>query len=145
MSDKLIKRALKAMETDFAYSKIKLNSSGKVKDYCRLHIGASIDEVFGVIFLNSQFEFIAFEKFFTGTINECHIYARPILRKAFELNASKMIFTHNHPSDNNNPSVGDITMTRELNKIFKKLECPIVDHIIVTPTGATSMAESHTF
>jgi DNA repair protein RadC len=45
-----------------------------------------------------------------------------------------MIFAHNHPSGNLEPSDADKKITRQL-KEAAVMEIPVIDHLIVTQSG----------
>ena len=140
--DKLIKKALRVMEEAFTEGTEKFSQSGYVKDYCRLKIGQEKDEVFCVIFLDNHLRLLEFKEFFRGTVNQSSVFLRPIVRRALELNASKIILTHNHPSGIVTASKADIEITKRFNNILTELDCEIVDHIIVSPTNSLSMVET---
>jgi len=55
--------------------------------------------------------------------------------------ASSIILAHNHPSGNKTPSEADKRLTSQFNKAGKLLSLPVVDHIIVTTEGYTSLAD----
>lgn len=100
------------------------------------------EEVFAVLFLDSQCGFLGFDKLFRGSINQSHVPPRAIARRMFELNAEKMVFVHNHPSGSLKPSTEDLYLTKKFIDLFKMLDCQVVDHIIVSPIGAYSFVES---
>jgi DNA repair protein RadC len=137
----IIKEALKVMESGFYEGKDKLSSSEAVKNYCRLKLGAEKDEIFSIILLDNNLNLLAFEKMFYGTVNECNVYPRAIVRKVLDSNAAHIILTHNHPSGNTNPSAEDIKITKLLSGILNHLSCKLIDHIIVSPNDAISFTE----
>ena len=130
------------MEEAFTEGEGKYNQSALTKDYCRLQIGAEKDEVFAVMFLDNHLRLLEFTRFFTGTVNQSSVFMCPIVRKMLDLNAAKIILTHNHPSGIVKPSASDIELTKQFNKVFTQLDCPIVDHIIVLPAASLSMVET---
>jgi DNA repair protein RadC len=139
----IIQRALKVMEADFkgADCEEQYSTSEKVSAYCRLQLGGELDEVFGAMFMDNSNRLIAFEKLFRGTINEANVFLRPIARKVLELNASRVIFTHNHPSGNCKPSEADIVLTKHFSAFLKQIDCKVLDHIVVSATNSVSMLE----
>lgn len=138
----IIEKALQVMEAQLKRTPGEtLKQSERVKDFCRLQLAGELDEVFSVLFLDTQLRLLSFEKMFRGTVNQAQAFARPILRRAFELNAARMILAHNHPSGRLTPSDADIEITQQFNRLFKALDCPIVDHIIVTAESALSFVE----
>jgi DNA repair protein RadC len=56
-------------------------------------------------------------------------------------NAKKIIFFHNHPSGNLEPSGADINVTYMTSSILTALGIEYVDHVIVSPLGFYSFAE----
>lgn len=77
---------------------------------------------------------------FRGTVDSCLVHPRDIFRFACLMNASSLIVAHNHPSGDTRPSAQDILFTKQLIRASKLLEIPILDHIIVSSHGFSSMA-----
>tara|TARA_B110000240_G_C13357639_1_gene392535 strand:+ start:57 stop:257 length:201 start_codon:yes stop_codon:yes gene_type:complete len=55
-------------------------------------------------------------------------------------NAATVIFAHNHPSGNNQPSTADKQITKRLKQALALIDAPVLDHIIVGE-DILSMAE----
>ena len=138
---KLVARALRCLEKRLRSTSEILNKSQNVADYLRLHLAEERNEVFAVLFLDSDHRLLAFEKLFYGTINESMVYPRVIVQKALKHNAAKVIFAHNHPSNNCNPSLSDRELTRNLQRILSEISIIAIDHIIVTHKNTYSFAE----
>ena len=117
-------------------------SPAEVKQYCRLKIGHKKDEYFCCLFLDTQHRLIAFERLFRGTIDGAAVHPRIVVRRALELNAAAVIFTHNHPSGVTEPSSADIRMTTKLKDALGLIDVRVLDHIVAGATDATAMAES---
>jgi len=64
-----------------------------------------------------------------------------IRRKAFELNASGLIFVHNHPSGDLKPSQHDLSLREKLNKACRAVDLTPLDHLIIGPAGYISFKE----
>lgn len=111
-----------------------------VKAYLQVLIGTYEHEVFYALWLNSQRQLIKHGVLFTGTINSANIYPREVIKTGLACNAAAVIFAHNHPSGNPEPSFADITITHDLQKALKFAEIRLVDHLIVGK-DVTSMAE----
>ncbi|WP_094751313.1 JAB domain-containing protein [Psychromonas sp. CD1] len=47
--------------------------------------------------INSRHQLIEYKEIFHGTLDSAHIYPREILKAVLKLNASTVIFAHNHP------------------------------------------------
>jgi DNA repair protein RadC len=64
-----------------------------------------------------------------------------VVKAALACNAGGMIFTHNHPSGLAEPSQADILLTENLKNALVLIDVRVLDHLIVSATGAVSMAE----
>jgi DNA repair protein RadC len=73
----------------------------------------------------------------TGTV----IDVRLVLKSALEKHATSLIFCHNHPSGNLEPSDADKKITRQLKDAAALMEIPVIDHLIVTQSGYFSFAD----
>lgn len=120
---------------------VELNSSAKVKDYLRLHLGHKTVEVFMLLFLDSQNKLIATESMGQGTVNAHTVYVREVLRKALEHNASALIVAHNHPAGTLFPSDEDICLTKQLQNALKLVDVVLLDHFLVTAQHCVSFNE----
>ncbi len=84
-------------------------------------------EVFACLFVDSNHRVLAFNEMFTGTINHTTVHPREIVKEALQLNATAIIFAHNHPSGAGQPS----RQARILTDILKIIEVRVLDHLIV--------------
>jgi len=112
-----------------------------VKEYCRLKIAHKPDEYFCCLFLDNQHRLISFERLFRGTIDGAAVHPRVVVRRALELNAAAIIFTHNHPSGVSEPSSADIRMTSRLKDALALVDVRVLDHVVAGAAESTSMAE----
>ena len=101
-------------------------------NYCMAALGANTDEVFKVIYLDSRFKVIDHETLTEGTIDRATVYPRKVIESALKKKASILIFAHNHPDGNINPSDHDKTLTRALLLAAKTLNITVYDHLIVS-------------
>lgn len=143
IQDDTIQQALRILESRLTH-KVQLEYPKDVKAYCQLQIASEPDEYFCCLFLNTQLELIQFERLFHGTIDEATVHARVVARRALELNAKHVIFTHNHPSGSPRPSRPDYRMTQRLKEGLGLLDINVLDHVVVGLGGAVSMAEMGT-
>jgi DNA repair protein RadC len=68
------------------------------------------------------------------------VYPREVLR-ALHHHAAAVVLAHNHPSGSVQPSPSDIALTQTLRAALGLLDVRVLDHIIVRPGAALSMAE----
>jgi hypothetical protein len=78
---------------------------------------------------------------YQGTLNESPIRAAEVFREPIRRNSAGVIFAHNHPSSDVNPSPEDVLITRELVSAGKILQIDVLDHIIVGRGNWLSMRE----
>ena len=69
------------------------------------------------------------------------VYPREVVKAALRANAAAVIFAHNHPSGNLQPSQADELLTRNLKEALAMVDVKVLDHFIVAGTGALSFAE----
>ncbi len=88
-------------------------------------------EVFKVIYLNSQNQITETENLFEGTVNSSAVSPREVITSAIKHNAVSLIFAHNHPSGNPEPSQSDKELTRDLVFAGSIMLLGVLDHIII--------------
>jgi len=108
-----------------------IGSSQAAKEAIALKIHFYQHEVFGCLFLDAKNCVIEWKEMFHGTIDSTTVYPREVVKEALQLNASKVIFAHNHPSGNSDPSPQDIDLTKKLKEILKIIDVKVLDHIVV--------------
>lgn len=133
----LAKRQLK----EGLINRVKVHGPGDVAEYLSLSMGNQKEEVFQVIYLNNANIILAAEVLFKGTTNQSAVYPREIIKRAFELSASGLIFVHNHPSGEPNPSTQDVSLTRKLVGACRAVDLTPLDHIIITSNDYFSFKE----
>ncbi|MCM2348151.1 MAG: DNA repair protein RadC [Acidovorax soli] len=117
------------------------DSPDAVKHYLQLHLGAKGHEVFGVLFLDSQNRLLAMEELFRGTLTQTSVYPREVVLRALHHQAAAVVLAHNHPSGSVQPSRADETLTQTLKTTLALVDVRVLDHVIVAPGQALSMAE----
>jgi len=68
---------------------------------------------------------------FEGTVNSSSISPRQVVEGALKHNAASLIFVHNHPSGNPQPSKNDKEVTRDLVYAGSIMRIKVLDHIII--------------
>lgn len=116
-------------------------SPGAVKQYLQLHLAARAHEVFAVLFLDSQNRLLAMEELFRGTLTQTSVYPREVVLRALQHQAAAVVLAHNHPSGSVQPSRADEALTQTLKTTLALVDVRVLDHFIVAPGQALSMAE----
>lgn len=130
-----ILKALRIMEEvsapDYHATGEQFTSPSLSSAYFKLRLCHLPREEFHVAFLTSQHRLIACEAMSVGTIDEASVYPREIAKRALELNAAAVVFAHNHPSGDTEPSRADIRITERLVQALDLFKVRVLDHIIV--------------
>ncbi len=116
-------------------------SSKEVFDYLYHSMRDLKKEVFKVLFLDGQNQVIEVEDLFEGTLAASSVYPREIIQSAIKHNAASLIFAHNHPSGNPEPSGSDKEITRDLVFAGSIMQIKVLDHIIVGENKYSSFAD----
>ena len=93
----------------------------KLKDYHKEH--------FYIIALNSRDHSIA--EVSVGSLNASVVHPREVFAEAIKNKAASVVFVHNHPSGDPEPSEADLVLTKRLVESGKILGIEVADHIIV--------------
>jgi len=116
-------------------------SSELVKEYLIAKLGSFEHEVFSALFLDAKHRLIQYVEMFRGSIDSAPVYPREVVKEALRLNAAAVIFAHNHPSGNPEPSQADKVLTQRLKEALALVDVRSLDHIIVAGQRTVSFAE----
>jgi len=100
-----------------------------------------LKEEFKILLLNRAHKVLGISIISAGGISGTVVDPKLIFVTALKANCSSVIFAHNHPSGNLQPSQADIQLTRKLVQSGKLLELQIIDHLIITTSGYFSFAD----
>lgn len=118
-----------------------IDNATRTKTFLKSALACEERENFGVMFLDNKHQLITFENMFTGTIDGASVYPREVVKRALTVNANAVIFSHNHPSGDTEPSQADIRITQRLKDALLMVDIRVLDHIIVG-TDCLSLAET---
>ena len=125
------------LEVAGAYLKEKIidkpiySSAQGIFDYLYHTMRGLKKEVFKVLYLNSQNQVIDTADLFVGTVNSSAVSPREVMESAIKHNAASLIFVHNHPSGDTEPSRSDKEVTRDLVFAAAIMQTTVLDHIII--------------
>ena len=63
------------------------------------------------------------------------------LKSGLDHAAAALVFVHNHPSGNPNPSQDDLTITKKLKKAAQAIDVSVHDHLIIAGNDVYSFAD----
>ena len=120
-----------------------ITSSDEVLDYLKHNLRDKKQEIFSVIYLNGRNEIIGMEELFQGSLTTSAVYPREVVKKVLKQNAAALIFVHNHPSGNLNPSEEDIKITKKLKDAVATIDVKVHDHLIIAGNDYYSFADNN--
>lgn len=118
-----------------------LDSSRAVKQFLVAQLGDQPNEVFAGLFVDAKHRLICYETLFNGTLDSATVYPREVLKKCIHHNAAAIIFAHNHPSGDTEPSSADKAITRRLQTALDYIDVRTLDHLVIGAKGVFSFAE----
>lgn len=140
--DWIIQQAITLLENRVFKAGPALSSPAAVRDYLRMKLVVEPNEVFAVVFLDSQHQVLAYEPLFKGTVDQTSVYPRVVVQRALALNASALILAHQHPSGVTEPSAADHALTDRLKAALALVDIRVVDHFVIGKGTPYSFAES---
>ena len=110
-------------------------------DYLKHNLRDKGKEIFSVIYLNGCNEIIDMEELFQGSLTSSVVYHREVIKKVIKRNAAALVFVHNHPSGDLNPSNEDINITKKLKEAASTIDVKVHDHILIAGNDYYSFAD----
>lgn len=98
-------------------------------------------EQFKVILLDIKNKIIKDILISQGSLTSSIVHPREVLKPAIQASAASVIFIHNHPSGDPEPSSDDIEVTNRLCRSCSIMGINLLDHIIVAENGYYSFRQ----
>ena len=108
-----------------------LSSAEAIYSYAHCIIGEQSVEHGLVLYLNQGYKLIKAVQLSKGGITETAVDVRIVVKEALLCNATVVVFCHNHPSNNIQPSRADDQLTQQLKAGCDFLRLFFLDHIII--------------
>ena len=118
-----------------------IRSADEVIDYLKHNLRDKSREVFLVIYLNGRNQILNMEELFEGTLSTSAVYPREVVKRALVNDAAALVFVHNHPSGNPNPSQDDLAITKKLKEAAQAIDVSVHDHLIIAGNDVYSFAD----
>ena len=106
---------------------------------CLLGTFVPVYEHMVLVTLNSSNVVINIHELTTGLVNQTLVHPRETFVHAIEDRAVSVILVHNHPSGSSEPSTEDLHLTRMMCSVGKIVQIPVIDHLIISRCGLTSL------
>ena len=104
-------------------------------------IHKSPSEKMVVLMFNTKLKVLGWSLVSSGGLTATHGEPREVFRTAILANAFAILISHNHPSGNVEPSEEDKLLTKRLVEAGEILGIRVLDHIIISDEGYTSIKE----
>jgi DNA repair protein RadC len=98
-------------------------------------------ESFNAVFMDSKNRVISTETLSEGTLTASSVYPREVVQAALKHHAAAIIFAHNHPSGDPQPSPEDIAITRQLVFAGRVMGITVHEHIVIGDNRYYSFAD----
>lgn len=118
-----------------------VRNSQELFDYLYHRLRDKSREHFQVIYMDAKNRILKTETLFVGTLTASSVYPREVVSASLLNRAAALIFVHNHPSGDPNPSPEDIAVTRELLFACKAVGITVHEHLVIGDNRYFSFAD----
>lgn len=118
-----------------------VRNSQELFDYLYHRLRDKSREHFQVIYMDAKNRILKTETLFVGTLTASSVYPREVVSGSLLNRAAALIFVHNHPSGDPNPSPEDIAVTRELIFACKAVGITVHEHLVIGDNRYFSFAD----
>jgi len=122
-----------------------LKSPDDVAAEVRRQLKGKKKEHFVVLCLDTRNRLIGSRLVSIGSLDTSIVHPREVFREAVSSCAASVIFAHNHPSGDPEPSKEDIELTRRLAKAGEIMGIGVLDHLIVCDSNHVSLKARNLF
>ncbi len=96
-------------------------------------------EHFLALLLDTRNQLIKVSEISVGSLDTSIVHPREVFKEAISASAASVIFAHNHPSGDPEPSEDDIRLTKRLAEAGEVVGIDVLDHIIICDKGYLSL------
>ena len=129
-------------ETEFTYpTRFQVTEPSEVATILQDYFQDKDREEFLIVLLDTANTMTGLSQISVGGLSSSVVEPRQIFKTAILANAAAVILAHQHPSGNPEPSQEDIKITRQLVEAGEIMDIPVHDHLIITESDFTSLAE----
>ena len=102
-------------------------------------------EHFMALLLDTRGQLIRIAEVSVGSLDSSIVHPREVFKEAISASAASVIFVHNHPSGDSEPSKDDIGLTKRLAEAGEIMGIDVLDHIIVCDHSYLSLKARELF
>lgn len=119
----------------------KIHKAQDVVDYYYAEMRDKKKELFHIVLLDIRYQIIRDILISMGSLTETTVHPREVLKEVVKESAAAVIFLHNHPSGDPQPSQQDIELTNRLCQSCQMMGVKVLDHIIIGEERFYSFAQ----
>jgi len=129
-------------ETEFTYpTRFQVTEPSEVAPILQNYFRNKDREEFLIVLLDTANTVTGLSQISVGGLSSSVVEPRQIFKTAILSNAAAIILAHQHPSGNPEPSREDIQITSQIAEAGEVMDIPVHDHLIITESDYTSLAE----
>lgn len=98
-------------------------------------------EHFLCLHLDGKNRIICLDRVAVGSLSQCIVHIREVMKSALLSSAAAILLVHNHPTGDPSPSSEDLAITRRLKEAGELIGIPVLDHIIIGDGQFVSFAD----
>ena len=144
-----IKAAFELANRLEGYSEVRDKTVGKTPEDVADVVGGRLKdkkkEYFLVLLLDTRGQLIRVAEISVGSLDSSIVHPREVFKEAISASAASVIFVHNHPSGDSEPSEDDIKLTKRLAEAGEIMGIDVLDHIIISEKKPTSLKRQGLF
>jgi len=122
-----------------------LKSPEDVVSVVRSQLKGKKKEYFLVLCLDTRNRLISCQPVSIGSLDTSIVHPREVFKEAVSSCAASIIFAHNHPSGDPEPSKEDVELTKRLAKAGEIIGIDVLDHLIVCDKSYSSLKAKNLF
>lgn len=136
---KLVPAVARRYELDKQDHSIELKSPEIISEFLRPYFTGKANEELYMLCLDTACRFIVCHRISEGSPNAAQVNIRKIMELVIASHCANIVIAHNHPFGMALPSQSDICTTDRIYKALKACGVNLLDHIILSPNGYSSM------
>ena len=128
-----------------AGKKLPVKTPDEVVSLVRGRLRGKKKEHFLVLLLDTRGQLIKTSEISVGSLDSGIVHPREVFQEAISASAASVIFVHNHPSGDPEPSEDDIKLTERLAQAGEIMGIDVLDHIIICAKNYLSLKRKGLF
>ncbi|MFC2048224.1 DNA repair protein RadC [Chloroflexota bacterium] len=116
-----------------------VKTPGEVVSLVRGRLKGKKKEHFLALLLDTRGQLIRISEISVGSLDTSIVHPREVFKEAVSASAASVIFVHNHPSGDPEPSEDDIKLTERLAQAGEIMGIDVLDHVVISDKNYLSL------